>query len=83
MASRLNRLIETGERIVVTAESMPKKYHDLPERIFIATGGFGMAPDTSGTKIYGHWEKDNKEGYIRGYNISIQETKDLKLPFVS
>lgn len=74
----LDRNIEQGERLVILKERMRAEYQELPKRVFVAEGGFGTQAFTAGTKIFGFYECDNEHAYIRGNEISVEETEELQ-----
>lgn len=75
----LNREILTGERLVIKKECMREEYQELKYRVFIAESGFGLAPFTSGSLIYGCHEIDGKESSIRAsVEISVEETEEVQ-----
>lgn len=54
MANALERTIEKGETVKVNG------------REFIANGGFGLSPTTSGGKIFGKWKDTGEDDVVRG-----------------
>jgi len=42
---------------------------DPDKELFVCQRGFGCSPEAMGTKIFGHWVADGKEGWIRRDHI--------------
>ena len=74
----LNRHIESGERLVVSKETMKPEFQKLENRIFIAESGFGLEAFTSGSHISGRFEIDGESTNIRGNEISVDETREVQ-----
>lgn len=75
--NNMRRDIEEKEVLVVKAEEMEEEYQALEERLFVATGGFGMRHTNIGGKIFGFWLKEGSDitDTIRGDWISRLETE--------
>jgi hypothetical protein len=66
----------TGKTVVVRAEAFRAEYNHLSERLFAVDGGFGAAPYTSGTAVFGTYLKDGQRARIDGNDVERLATDD-------
>jgi len=63
-------LIEKGDVLTLHVPS-PAYGIDIPERIFIASGGgFGCNPKTGGSAVFGHWQDTGSDDRIERHQVT-------------
>lgn len=78
MANSLDRVIDEGELLVLGEHSVKPEFRDIQHRILVATGGFGLAPFTSGRALYARDLFDRTEYRWDAYQPDKDESESLK-----
>ncbi len=59
----------TNQIVVLKAEWLKEEYKTPENQLFLATGGFGCDPNSSGTQIFGKFLNDGEEVSVRRYDV--------------
>jgi len=76
MANALNRTIQPGEIVVMSAAYY--KGNTPKDRAFICQSGFGLDTFTFGGKIFGRWADGSGNDEVSGYEIDPAETRKFQ-----
>jgi len=78
MGNSLNQELES-KVVILSKECLKPEYHDIKQRLFRVTGGFGAHTHTIGTALFGKFLADGEEARMEGYNVERLATeKEIK-----
>lgn len=66
----------TDKTVVINASRMSANYKDVTWRVFHVIGGFGTAPDTMGTALFGEHLRDGEKTRWDGFDVERMATED-------
>ena len=53
-----------GKLLIIRAESLKEEFRTPENQLFLASGGFGCSPDSSGRKVFGHFLSDGEKTHF-------------------
>lgn len=59
----------TDEFVLVSAKRLRPEFADAPQRVVLATGGFGTSPDTAGTAVFVEYVSDGEQCRYDGFDL--------------
>ena len=66
----------TGKLLVIRADVLKEKCRTPENQLFLASGGFGCSPDSSGRKVFGQFLNDGeKTHFYRSDFVGIIDNK--------
>ena len=75
MANSLNQEL-SGKVVVLKKDGLKPEYHDIKQRLFKVSGGFGASSFTNGSVLFGTFLSDGEECRMNGYDVERLATDE-------